>query len=164
MGMLMHDYRRDVSDSVGMASAADVYTWYPGGPCEVVRFGIIATTSSGFIATAASSFTMVGDLLSKASAKDAGYTRGDADVGTLNSTSSADTGYAGNVVYTDCSSPINVDVGEGIIFQVTSVASAGATARVFVEYRDLPWQGYGRPTSAPGDGAGSGSIQNTTKV
>lgn len=164
MGMLISDYRRDTSDSVGMASAADVYTWYPGGPCEVVRFGIIATTSSGFLATATSSFTLVGDLLSKATNKTAGYTRGAADVGTMTTTDSADTAFAGNVVYTDTSVAINVDVGEGIVFEVTGAASAGSTARVFVEYRDLPWQGHGRPTTVPGDGATAGSIANSTKV
>ncbi len=164
MGNLSGDYSRDISEAVGMASAADVYTWYPGGPAEVVRFGIIAITSSGFIATATSSFTLVGDLLSKASAKDAGYTRGAADVGTLNATTDAATGFAGNVVYTDTTSPIAVDAGEGVIFQVTGVSSAGATARVFVEYRDLPWQSHGRPTTIPGDGAPSGEIANATKV
>lgn len=162
MGMLIHDYRRDISDAVGMASAADVYTWYPGGPCEIVRFGVIAITSAGFIATGTSAFTIVGDLLSKASAG-AGYTRGTADVGTLTATAVADIQFAGSGVYTDTSSPINVDMGEGVIFQVTGAASAGATARVFIEYRDLPWQGHGRPTTVPGDGATSGSIANMTK-
>lgn len=163
MGMLIGDYDREISAAVGMASAADVYTFFPGGPVEIVRFGIIAATSSGFIATATSSFSLVGDTMTKTSAT-AGYTRTSAGVGTMTTTTSVATGQSGNGVYTDTSSPIHLDVGEHAIFQVTGVSSAGATARVFVEFRHLPWQGHGRPTTVPGDGTPSGNIVNMTKV
>ncbi len=157
-------YDRVVSDSIGVASAADVYTWMPGGPVEIYRTGIIATTSAGVdLASATSSFTMGVDLFTKSSAG-SGWTRTTAGVASLNFTTSATMGINGKGIYADVTSPIAVDIGEQVTFAVSSAASAASTVRCFVEYRDLPAQGRARPSSAPGDGTTTDAYINMTKV
>lgn len=165
MSMMPNDYLREVSSAVGVASAADIFTWTPGGPVEIHRVALIAATSAGVdLATATSSFTIRVDQQVKASANDAGYTRTSGALGTINFTTSAQLGVAGAGIYTETSSPVVLKAGEQAIFAVTSAASAASTVHCVVEYRSLPWTGHGRPTSEPGDGTPSGNIITMTKV
>ena len=115
------------------------------------------------MAAATSSFTISCDLYTKASAG-AGWTLTSGAVATLNTTASADLGVNGKGIFADTTSPVTVKPGERVVMAVTSVATAGATGFAFIEYRDLPFQGRGRPTTVPGDGTPSGLIDNMTEV
>lgn len=165
MGMLISDHRRAESGAVGVASAADAWIYYPGGPIEVKRAGLIATTSAGInLATATSSFSVAVHHLAKTSGRTATYTQNAASIGTITFTTSAECGAVGAGLYVDTSSEITVAAGEAIVFEVTGAASAASQANLFVEFRDLPFTEFGRPTSAPGDGAVAGNIINMLKV
>ena len=176
MGMLIMDYTRKVLHPIVAASAiglgsTDIYSmgsamtfdFCPGGPVEVVRLGVISQTTT-FMQTATSVFTVRGDLHSRVSAT--GYTVTTGAM-VITSESSAELGQPGNGVYVNASaSPIKMLAGDKMTFALTTngFATAGASGTLFIEYRDMPWQGHGRPTTVPGDGAGAGDIANMTNV
>ncbi len=176
MGILM-DYTRKVllpnaattaadgligSDIYGMGSAL-VFNFCPGGPVEVVRMGVISQTVT-FVATGTSLFEIRVDQHVRTSAT--GYTVTTA-VSNLQTTSSAVMGQPGNGIYVNMSaSPISMKAGEKLTFDLSAngAATAGASGTLWIEYRDMPWQGVGRPTTAPGDGTAVGDTANMTNV
>ncbi len=176
MGMLVNEYQRRVlrpripttatelvpSDIYGMGSAL-TWNFCPGGPVEVVRIGVISQVVT-FMQTATSLFEVIGDLHLRTSAT--GYTVTTSAL-ILRSTSSAETGQPGNGIFINVSaSPISMQAGDKMTFECTAAncATAGASGTFWIEYRDMPWQGVGRPTTAPGDGSGAGDIVNQTNV
>lgn len=122
------------SGVVALDATADVFTWTPATPVEIVRIGVTGTTAY----THGSGAIVKADINS--SDGDGTYTRGDGDGGTL----TVDSGFdAGLVNYQDATSRVRLKPGDQLIMQVTQAASAGDGV-VWVEYRKLPFQsGYG---------------------
>lgn len=114
---------------VAIDSTGDKATYTPGAPVDIVRVGIVGTTSythgSGAIVK----------VDKNASDGDGTYTRGDGDVAEV----TVDSGFnAGLVNYVDLDEPVELDPGDQAIVQVTQAASAGDGV-VFMEYRKRPF-------------------------
>lgn len=166
--MLISDYRRVIvlpsGAPEGLASAT-TNTFSPGGPVDVMRIGVIAD-SDDFFQTGTSLFEMQCDLYTKASGAAAGYTITTARE-TVQTGTATDLAFGGNGIYVDVSAaPISMKAGEKIVCRISAggASSAGTLGSIFIEFRDMAWQGHAAPTSAPGDGAGAGDIVNMTKV
>ena len=106
---------------------------------------------------------MLVHTLTKEGGRTGQYTQNSAAIGTLSFTASAELGAVGAGIYVE-GSEVTLAAGEAVHFEVTGAASAASQGICFIEYRDLPWQGHARPTTAPGDGAVAGNIINMLEV
>lgn len=122
-------YQTFESAVVAIDGPGDVATFTPAAPVDVVRIGLTGTTAY----THGSGAVVKADV--NASDGDGTYTRGDGDGGVITADS---TFAAGLVNYTDLSSPVHLDPGDQLIFQVTQAASAGDGV-VWVEYQKRPF-------------------------
>lgn len=118
------------SGVVAIDATADVFTWTPATPVEIIRIGVTGTTAY----THGSGAIIAADI--NASDGDGTYTRGDGDGGTLTVAAGFN---AGLVNYHDMTSRVRLKPGDQLIFQVTQAATAGDGV-VWVEYRKLPFQ------------------------
>lgn len=125
-------YQTVMSGSVDIGATADVFTWRPATPVEIIRIGVLGSADEAY--THGSGAIIAADVNS--SDGDGTFTRGDGDGGTITVDSSFDEGL---VNYHDLDSRVRLRPGDGLIFQVTQAADAGE-AYIFVEYRKLPFQ------------------------
>lgn len=124
------DYRTYESAVVAIDGTGDVATFTPATPVDVVRVGVTGTTAY----THGSGAIIKADV--NASDGDGTYTRGDGDGGTI----TVDSGFAAGLCnYVDLSSPVQLDPGDQLIFQVTQAAGAGDGV-VWCEYQKRPFQ------------------------
>ncbi len=131
----------------------DKWTWTPGTPVEIVRWGYIA-------------FVLIDvgtECIVKADKTNSAGTRGDGDLGSI-STGSTDVA-AQDGMYTENVSPgvtahptehHKLIPGESITFQVTDAADTSGDAYFFIEYRKLPFVGDAN--------SGDNGLANLTKV
>jgi len=124
------------SDLVALDSAADVWTYAPGKPVDVVRFGftsVIAITGTG--------------LIIKADSQLVGVARGDGDVGVITAGVAVAVGLG---MYNELTAPFLLDAGESVTIQVTGAATAG-DGTVWIEYIEHPFVGDVNQTAAQGN-------------
>lgn len=149
----------EVSAQISVASTGDKFTFTPGNPVDIVRWGIIADVliDVGVGATVKADFRPT-------AGSDTG--RGDGDVGSITTTVDI---AQGDGLYTETVSPgqtgktlqtFRVDPGEQVVFQVTDAADTAGTGHIFIEFRQMPFVGDAAVTA----GLDSNRIAGFTKV
>ena len=149
----------ETSAQIAVNSTGDKFSFTPGRPVNIVRWGIIADA----LIDVGVGMTIAADHRPTITS-DTG--RGDGDVGTI--TTTADIAQ-GDGIYTETVSPdvtgktlqtFRVDPGEQVVFQVTDAADTAGTGIIFVEYRQLPFVGDANVAA----GLDSNRIAGFTKV
>lgn len=118
----------EISGQVALDSAADVYTFAPGRPVRIIRFGYIidsaTTTAPESLDLALDKRVTIGSntgrLAGPSIAGAAGEAQGDGGYGNLDD------------------QRIELDADEEVVFQVENAMTAG-DGRVFCEYQPLPF-------------------------
>lgn len=126
----LHEVQFQVSD---FTSTGDVGDFASGFPVEVVRWGIIATTTID-----------VGVGMVVKADKVVDGTRGDGDAGDITTSTTDIT--IGDGVYTEevgsqgsGADPLVLDPGDHIVFQITDAADTAGVGVIFVHYRRKPF-------------------------
>ncbi len=138
--------RVEVSASVALNSTGDKMVFTPGGPVNIVRWGVIADA----LIDVGASFTIKADWRPTAGSDSS---RSDGTCGDITVTSDISQGQG---AYTEeCATPaatavaakFSVDPGEQVVFQVTDAADTSGTGMIFVEYELLPFVGDSNVTA-----------------
>lgn len=135
MGIM--DYGLVTTPLVAVDGLGDVFSFVPGSPVEVIRWGLIADA----LIDVGAGMTVKADKVNSAG------TRGDGDAGSVTTTSdiAAEDGiYTENVspgVTAHPTEPHKLIPGERIVFQVTDIADTAGDAFIFIEYRKRPFVG-----------------------
>ena len=149
----------EVSAQISVATTGDKFTFTPGRPVDIVRWGIIADV----LIDVGVGMTIAADHRITAGS-DTG--RVNAAVGTITDT---DDIAQGDGVYTENVSPLitarptetfRVDPGEQVVFEVTDAADTAGTGHIFIEYRQIPFVGDANVAA----GLDSNRIAGFTKV
>ncbi len=124
---------------VALNSTGDKFTFTPGQPVDIIRWGIVPTTllDLGVGFTGALDFRpTAGSDASRVNGSVAGGV--DTAGGTITRTADVALG-AG--VYHNLSSPLEVDPGEEVVFEVTDAADTSGDGVIFIEYFEKPFVG-----------------------
>ncbi len=134
------------SGTLVFTSTGDIYTFAPGVPVDIVRWGYTVNV-------------VLGDntLIIKADSQLVGASRGDGDVGTLTPAIATAVGkgaYTENVSPGDTdfpTTPFELDAGESVIFEVTDLVASTGTGTMWVEYHERPFVGDSNQSAAQGN-------------
>ena len=134
------------SAQVALDATGDVFTFAPGKPVDIVRWGYTVNIVLGGTG-----------LIIKADSQLVGASRGDGDAGTLTPAVATAVGlgaYTENVspgVTASPTTPFKLDAGEAVIFQVTTAAATTGDGTIWVEYHERPFVGDALRTAAQGN-------------
>lgn len=131
------------SASLAVNSTGDKFTFTPGQPVDILRWGIIADA----LIDVGVGMAIKADHRPTAGS-DTG--RGDGNVGDI--TITVDLAQGAGLFTEDVSgvankTPFQVDPGEQVVFEVTDAADTAGTAIIFVEYLEKPFVGDSNVTA-----------------
>ncbi len=124
-------YRTEVKNDVAVTATGDKFTFAPGCPIEIIRWGIIVKTK----VDVGAGMTIKMDHRPTAG-DDTSRTDG---TGGADLTASADIAQ-GKGAYVEPDKPFEVDPGEEVVFQVTDAADTAGEVHIFFMYQERPFQ------------------------
>lgn len=122
-------YRRvnEHGSTVALTSTGDKFTFSPGGPCDVVRWGLLWTVTAGGAPVIAADKRIT-------AGSDTG--RVNAALGTITPGAAA----AGTYTYTEpTTGPWELNPGDQVVIEVTTAATTTGSAIPIIEVRDRPF-------------------------
>lgn len=127
-------HRSEVEGSASSLTAtADIFTFTPGEPVDIVGWGIIVTTAS----QVGTGMTVKGDKRPTAGSD---TSRGDGDVGSLVVAAGEDKA-AGKGWYKRLTKPVELNPGQELVIEVTNAADTAGAGYAFVRYTPRPMSG-----------------------
>ena len=144
------------TEVVAFDAAADVFSFAPGKPVDVIRWGIVVS----ILLDVGVGFTIKADVIKS------GVARDDGGMGSITTVTDVAVGkglFTENVspgVTAHPTEPFKLDPGDQVIFQVTDAADTTGDGYVFVEYLEESFVGDAALTA----GDDGNRIGNLTKV
>ena len=125
-------------------ATGDLFTFTPGQPVDILRWGIIADA----LVDVGAGMVLKADHVPTAGS---GTGRGDGNVGDI-TTGANDLAQGAGLFTEDVSgagnkTPFQVDPGEQVVWELTDVADTAGTAIIFVEYIEHPFVGDSNVTA-----------------